>query len=89
MRIRDKRDWPCVSDYAPGIVVHANHDRYGARCRIRWKCAVDSESSEVDGYQNVGPSKGTVEHNDLNVIVIHMLESNGAVSRLEGADGNL
>ena len=93
MRIRDKRNRPGVADYVRGIIVHANHDRYGAKCRLRWKCGVDPESSEVYGYQNVGPwyiSKGTVEHNHCNVILIH---SNGAVSRLEvfsdGADGNL
>ena len=88
MRIRDKRNRPCVADYVVGIVVHANHDRYGAECRIRRKCGVDSQSSEVYGYQNVGKSKWTVKHNHFNVIV----ESKGAVYRLEvfdGADGNL
>jgi len=95
MSIGDERNRPRVVDHVQNIHVHANHYRYGAKYSIRWKSSVDSESSEVDGDQKLGPYiiKGTVKHNHLNVGIIHAFDSEvgvwklGVSDRAEGVDG--
>jgi len=69
MSIGDERNRPCVLDHIPNIRVPANYYRYGAIYSIRWKGVVDSESSEVNGDQKIGPYiiKGTVKHDHFVV----------------------
>jgi len=90
MRIREERNRPRVVDYVQDIHVQANHYRYGTKYRIGWKIGVDPESSEVYGYQKVGPRqyipKGTVEHDHFNIIRIHRGDSNVFPFRLEVSD---
>jgi hypothetical protein len=88
MRIGDQSNRPRVVDYVQDIHVEANHYRYGAKYSIRWKGGIDPESSEVHGYQKVGPyiPKGTVEHDHFSVILIHIVDSNVAILRLEVSD---
>lgn len=97
MHIGDKRNRQRIVDYVQGIRVHvqgirvqANQYWYSAKYSTRWKSGVDSESSEVYGYQKFGPGiyipKGTVKHDHCNVILIHTVDSNVAVCRLEVSD---
>ena len=89
MSIGDERNRPRVVDHVQDIHVHAYYYRYSAQSSIRWKSGVDSESSEVDGDQKIGPyyiRKGTVKHDHFNVGTIHILDSNVGVWRLEVSD---
>jgi len=100
MSIRDERNRPHVVDHVQDIHVHANHYRYSAISSIRWKSGVDSESSEIDSDQKIGPRyyipKGTVKHDHFNVGIIHIVDSNVGVwklrvelsDRAEGVNGN-
>jgi len=77
MSIGDERNRPRVVDHIQNVHVYANHYRYAARYGIQWKSGVDSESSEVDGDQKIGPFiiKETVKHDHFNVEIIHALDS--------------
>jgi hypothetical protein len=77
MRIGDESNRPRVADYVQGFHVHADHYRYGAKCSIWWKSGVDSESSEVYGYQKVGPyiPNRAIEHDHCNIILIDKVGS--------------
>jgi hypothetical protein len=89
MRIGDERNRPRVAKYVQDINVHTNHYRYGTRYSIRWKSGIDPECSEVYGYQKFWPYilKGTVEHDQCSVILIHKVDRNVGVFRLEVSDG--
>jgi len=89
MSIGDERNRPHVVDHVQDIHVHPNHYRYSARSSIQWESGVDSESSEVDGDQKIGPyyiAKGTVKHDHVNVVVIHKMDSKVGAWKLEVSD---